>query len=59
MSGLESWTSGLGGRRSRSAPGVLAPSRAAIAVMAVGLVLANAGTSKSAKAIEAEAAKAD
>ncbi len=32
---------------------------AAIAVMAVGLVLANAGTSKSAKAIEAEAAKAD
>ena len=32
---------------------------AAIAVMAVGLVLANAGTSKSAKAIKAEAAKAD
>ena len=32
---------------------------AAIAVMAVGLVLANAGTRKSAKAIEAEAAKAD
>ena len=32
---------------------------AAIAAMAVGLVLANAGTSKSARAVEAEAAKAE